>query len=331
MRAYAVEVLAAWKSSHPDDSLFIVGPPWVRELGERGVHTRVVRRGGSLGRILAQLLLTPLVYWHRGADAVVALGPVVTPFVPRERRVCVVHDWRHKHHPDEFSRSVLLFRRLWVPLIESAGGVAAISEKALHETSMFAPRANPVLIESGRDHPGRWAVDPTPEHLRNIVTFGHRPAKRPELVLRAAALLPRDTEWRVQVLGASGEYREELAGLARDLGIIDRVELPGFVDDSGYRDRIAHAHVVVVASTDEGFGLPVVEARYFGAHAVATTDSGLGEIHGAQVAVVPPEPAALSSELADALARPRGTVGALDGATWGEVASRLRQLVLLGC
>lgn len=328
MRSYAVEVLTAWKSAHPRDHLIVVGPPWVREFRD-GPEVRVVGRGGSVGRILAQLLVTPLLFWRYRADAVVALGPVVTPFVPRRRRVCVVHDWRHKHHPEEFSRQVLLFRRLWVPLIQCSGGVAVISEKTHRETLKYAPRAHPVLIENGRDHPRRWKVAPRPSAAHpSILTFGHRAAKRPELVLRAAGLLAKDSEWRLIILGATGGYADELAGLALSLGISDRVDLPGFVSDNCYRECVAHAHVVVLASTDEGFGLPVVEANYFGAHAIATTDSGVGAIHGGRVTLSPPEPTALAEAITEALAGPRIADGRLEGNTWATTAARLRQLAV---
>lgn len=78
---------------------------------------------------------------------------------------------------------------------------------------------------------------------------------------------------------------------------------------------------MVLASTDEGYGLPVVEARYFGHPVVVTDDSGLPEIHGDLVISVPPTANGLADGLTRALAAPRR---GYDGRRWVDTAAAIR-------
>ena len=185
------------------------------------------------------------------------------------------------------------------------------------------------MVENGRDHPRRWSIAQAAEESRKerrILTFGHHASKRPQLVIEAASLLGSDLKEssRVIVLGARDEFAVELSDLAKALGMADRIELPGFVDAREYEYQIASASVIVMASTDEGFGLPIAEAQYFGIPSVATTDSGLGEIHGEGLTVSEPSPEKLAVAIAAALrpivVGPKRT----DVRSWGQVAGELR-------
>jgi glycosyltransferase involved in cell wall biosynthesis len=60
-----------------------------------------------------------------------------------------------------------------------------------------------------------------------------------------------------------------------------RVHLPGYVDRAAARDLLRHAELVVVASDEEGFGLPLAEALACGAACVASDAPALVEVAGA--------------------------------------------------
>ena len=331
MRLYAEEVVRSWKDKENDDTLFVLGGDWIREAfcDLDYVVTREVRSRQIIGRSFGQFLVVAQAYWSNRADAVLSISPVVTPLIPRRARHCVVHDWRHINHPEEFTAPQRLYRRIWRASVSWAGHASAISEKTLRETLDLVPTAQVSLVENGHDHPKRWAIGRSPTDLgggRRILTFGHQSNKRPTLVIDAVALLPSEllSSSTVMVLGARGAFATELRVQATQLGLKERLELPGFVDMRDYERLIASASVIVMASTDEGFGLPIVEARYFGIPAIATTDSGLGLIHGQGVIVSEPTPKALSSAIEAALAR-----GVVAGSrrhirSWGKVTEELR-------
>lgn len=96
-----------------------------------------------------------------------------------------------------------------------------------------------------------------------------------DLLLRACAAL-RKVNWRLTILG-EGELRCELAGLAKALGIAERVRLPGEqVNPYGW---LARADLFVLSSRWEGFGHVIAEAMICGTPVVATRcPSGPDEI-----------------------------------------------------
>ena len=337
MRRYVEEVVKSWPrtGNGSDDTLIVHGDAWILE-SFRDIPYVILRQRklpGTLGRLISQIFGTGVLYWRTRADVVLALGPVVSPLVPRKCRVCVVHDWRHKKHPEEFPASVLIFRKLWLPSIERSRAVAAISIKTLRETQEYTSRSDVSLVENGGDHPRWWAprVTPNPnESLKRAVTFGHHRHKRPDLVIRSMSLLPREQLEEVQltILGAEGDYAHELSELAEFLGVGGNIVLPGFVSDVDYQSAIAGADVVVLASTDEGYGLPVAEARYFGAEVIATTDSGLSEIHGPVITLSEPDPQSLSQAISVALMKFSRAVEQPPVRSWDATARELRSLLM---
>lgn len=311
MRTYAESLVGAWHSAPgaSRDRLIVHGPPWISEAfaGLPGVECRIAPATRA-GRLTAQWFRTAAIFHSEGADAVLSLSPVVTGLVPREVRACVVHDWRHLRRPEEFSRAATLYRKLWLPSIRSAGAVFAISEKTARETVEQAPGARVHVVRNGTDHlqANHDTVTPLETEGRPlVVTFGHRRHKRPELVIDAVAQIIADTPCELVVLGADEDYAGELMTRGHNLGLSGSLRVPGFVSDEEYRAFMRSAHVVVIASTDEGFGLPVVEAAGAGAHVVVTTDSGLGEIHEELVLVAEPSTRALALAIARCVGQPR--------------------------
>lgn len=82
--------------------------------------------------------------------------------------------------------------------------------------------------------------------------------KAHDILLRALAQLDRV---RVVVLG-EGEQRTALLKLAADLGVSDRIDLPGWVDNP--RAHLPGFDVMALPSRSEGFPLAIVEAMLAG-------------------------------------------------------------------
>lgn len=332
MRLYADELISAWATAVPTDELHVIGGRWLANAFEScpAVTVHVVPESNWV-RVPAQWLVTA---WHAmrlHSDVVISVSLVVSPFVGRRPRICVVHDWRHLKRPEEFGLPQVLYRKLWVWSTSHATRAVQISQKTYSETAEVAPRAKKVLIENGGDHAARWPRFERPaDMIPTIVTFGHQSNKRPDLVIRAfAELLPmHHAAARLVVLGASGAWAEELAALAGSLGLGDAVVFPGFVSNAEYQRLVQWASAIVVASTDEGFGLPVSEGAYFGIPVVSTTDNGVREIHGSVPIYSEPTARDLGASLAEALrSGPRESSDATSR-TWSEAARKMRALAV---
>lgn len=109
-----------------------------------------------------------------------------------------------------------------------------------------------------------------------------------DILLRAFAYMPA-ADTRLAILG-EGPDREAIATLAGELGLTNRVLMPGHVADPG--PWYAHAATFVLSSRWEGFGHVLVEAMACGAPVVAfDCPHGPADIieHGHTGLLVPPQ------------------------------------------
>ena len=332
MRLHSTELLRSWSEQFLEDDLTIVGGEWAK-VEFAGMPVKVVTwpNEHATGRASGQLLFTPIVGLRVNADFVVSLSPIVSPFVARDRAICFQHDWRHKKNPNEFPVHQRAYRVLWQVSAAHAFVNVCISAKAAAETHAYVRRARTVVIENGRDHARRWTVPDTKNQRRHIVTFGHHNNKRPELIIRALAHMRLAAAEIVDlvVLGARGEYADDLRALSSSLGIESQVHLPGFVGEDDYQRIVATSSVVALVSSDEGFGLPIAEAQYFGIPAVVTSDSGMQDLFGEFPIVAAPDAGSVARALVAALASPTSAAGADTGlATWHATAAALRSVLV---
>jgi glycosyltransferase involved in cell wall biosynthesis len=155
-------------------------------------------------------------------------------------------------------------------------------------------------IHYGLDAPpepwGENPHDPVPEGAPLLVAVARLvPQKGIDIALRALAELPRET-W-LGVLG-EGPERARLEALARELGVEERVYLPGRVPDVAAWLR--RASVVVHPARWEGFGLALLEAMLCAKPVVATKVSSIPEVvvDGETGILVPPgDPHALAEAI----------------------------------
>ncbi|OEI68254.1 hypothetical protein Cus16_1925 [Curtobacterium sp. ER1/6] len=302
MRLFAEEVVLSWVETYPEDELVVLAEDWSAAAGSERVAVVPWRAGDILHRAVGQLVVAPVVARRHRVDCYLSLSPVLSPLAPRQSAANVVHDWRHLRRPEGIGRAQRLYRRLWAWSVARAAVTFTVSAKTARETAEVVPTAAVVVNENGRDHARRWPTVPGAgdRYEPYVVTYGHQTNKRPDLVIRAVARIPARERPHLVVLGTAGWLRDELSALARDAGIGTTCSFPGFVEECEYQRLVAGASAVVLASSDEGFGLPIAEACYIGVPAVICDDSGVAELHpGALVAR--PEAGDLAAQIRAAL------------------------------
>jgi len=97
------------------------------------------------------------------------------------------------------------------------------------------------------------------------------PLKRFDLLVRALARA--ETAVSVRIAGAGSEA-DRLADLARQLGVAERVDFLGWVDDAALADLYSRSLAVFYAPYDEDFGYVTVEAFLSGKPVITAADSG---------------------------------------------------------
>ena len=123
-----------------------------------------------------------------------------------------------------------------------------------------------------------------------------------------------------------------------ELGLADRVHLPGELGEAELADAYASADLFVSASLYEGYGMALAEALAHGLPIVAAAGGAVPDTVPASAGLlVPPgDEAALRSALRRCIARPeerqrlrRGAIQARDGLpTWAETAARVERVLL---
>jgi glycogen(starch) synthase len=96
--------------------------------------------------------------------------------------------------------------------------------------------------------------------------------------VKAAAKACTKYDKLVFLLVGDGEQRDELIGLAADLGISDKIFMTGFIRGKQWRDAYCVADVFVMSSLSEPFGLTALEAAHHGNAIILTKQSGVGEV-----------------------------------------------------
>ncbi|MCB1337951.1 MAG: glycosyltransferase [Maritimibacter sp.] len=234
------------------------------------------------------------------------------------RRGCL-HVWTfHTHRSTELTRASAKDRLVdWLAIraIGSADRLVAVSRGVAEDIERGAglapgsvetiPNAawDPAfLARAAAPCPHPWLEDGGPPVILGIGRLV--PQKDFPTLLRAVAGLDRPA--RLAILG-EGRDRAELEALVAELGLGERVILPGQV--SNIFAWLARADLFVLSSRWEGFGMVLVEALGCGTPAISTDcPSGPADIldNGKRGALVPVgDVAALTSAIADSLAAPR--------------------------
>jgi glycosyltransferase involved in cell wall biosynthesis len=192
--------------------------------------------------------------------------------------------------------------RRWIRhTLERSSVVVTLSEGWADFVQGFAPRAKLAVVPNSVPLPAEAA---TPEQPQRILFLGRLEAAKGvfELLAAGARLAPDYPALRL-VFGGEGDAAA-LRRRAQELGIADRIELPGWV---GARERdaeLARASVFCLPSHAEGAPMSLLEAMAAGKAVVASSVGGIPEIvrDGDNGLLVPArDAAALTSALARVL------------------------------
>lgn len=96
--------------------------------------------------------------------------------------------------------------------------------------------------------------------------------KRIDLLIRALALAPASV---VLVVAGEGEEHGRLTALANDLGVADRIEWLGFVDETGKEAFFGDIDVLAMPSDYECFGMAAAEAMAAGRPVIVSREVGV--------------------------------------------------------
>jgi len=190
--------------------------------------------------------------------------------------------WVAVHNDLVQGRAITLRTRASLALLgwayRRASGVIAISDGVRrsivdmagvpesHIRMIYNPVILPEILERARERPEHpFLRDPGPHVVLGIGRLVRE--KNFALLLKAVAALGERCPVRLLILG-EGEDRPILSRLVRELGLQDRVDMPGFVANP--YAYLAHADVFVLSSDSEGLPTVLIEAMAVGTPVVST-------------------------------------------------------------
>ncbi|MEO0514396.1 MAG: glycosyltransferase [Planctomycetota bacterium] len=180
----------------------------------------------------------------------------------------------------------------WVSGMTTAVIPCLVDARAMLELERPAPGANSANDMADESNAGR-------------VLFLSRmhPKKRPDLVLEAAAELP--TVNVVMAGPADDAYGKGLLGRAEELSVSSRVDWLGMVVDEEKRRAFAEADVFVLPTSQENFGIVLIEAMAAGLPLVTTRGADLWrELEAAGATIVEAEASAIAGAIRAVLDHP---------------------------
>jgi glycosyltransferase involved in cell wall biosynthesis len=236
-------------------------------------------------RILWEQTVLPLEVWRYNLDVLFNPG-FTAPLLTRCPMVTTFHDLQHKRYPEYFRRFDLPFWRflLWAAAHRSRR-LIAVSEATRADLLRFyrIPEDRVTVIPHGVN-PEFFRLDRSRIEPYLLCVSTLHPHKNIEGLVRAYARKPR--EQTLILAGLRGFQTAAVEALIADLGVAERVTIPGWLPREELMRLYERAHAFVYPSTFEGFGMPVLEAMAAGIPVACSDFPALREVAGDSDAVL---------------------------------------------
>ena len=239
-----------------------------------------------------QVVLPILSYYHQ-ADLVFS-PDILSPIFVKGKKVSVVHDTCFWDTPEHYQSLWLKYYLYFlVKGLQKNGGIITItqfSKMRLQELPPFKSISIKVVYQAS----GLWEslalsdLKSTTQAAYFLHVGVLEKRKNLSLLIQAFDKLTKMEGYkslRLVLVGQRGPREtlddyDHLVELVTTLGLTDKVDFTGYVSQEQLASYFQHALGYVFPSTNEGFGLPVLEAFSFGLPVIISRQGALMEVAG---------------------------------------------------
>jgi glycosyltransferase involved in cell wall biosynthesis len=197
------------------------------------------------------------------------------------KKILTIHDLNPLHENMQPAAKIKKYLAKMTQYIAACDKIVAISEFVAADIAKNFPEAKDklVVIYNGAD---ALSVDDShqPNYLPQgpfLFAIGHVSAKKNFHVLPA---LLQSNDYELVIAGIETPYKSKIIEQAEKFGCADRIKITGPISEQDKAWYYKNCAAFVFPSIAEGFGLPVIEAMYFGKPVFLSTATSLPEIGG---------------------------------------------------
>lgn len=276
------EITHGWIRAFPGDQILIAVRRAHRDQASVPQRAQVVHTRLAPQALTNAIELALLARSHQ-VDAVVAHN--YSPLLGHS--AVFIHDLLFEDHPEWFTRKELAYFSAMAPLARFADVVATSSVTEARRIERLRPSLAPVVHTGLGISPRLSSATPQRpmglESIERFVLSVGRLNRRKNLrtALEGAMRAKTVSSERPLVVVGSGEYSgasADLPSTVRNYVADGRLVFLGRVSDNELRWMYERADGLIFLSRDEGFGLPPVEAQYFGAPIIVSDIEVMREV-----------------------------------------------------
>lgn len=294
-------------SREPDIELVIVTrrslkTPRRRAAFATSPHVRCIQLP-RLPHPLVNALALPMIARMAGCNAIMAQNYAPLP-ISRLPAIVLIYDAIFKRDAQSFRiRDRLLFS-LIRPMSASAQTVATISQTELQhlkDLGFARPTQRTVVASVGVDPPPTRSTPRIPGPAQFLMVGRLNKRKRIDLAIQAMAEEIVPPSAHLTIAGPPDNAYEGLVTVAEKHGVASRVHFRQHVPEAELAELYRSSHALLFLSTDEGFGLPLIEAMAHGTPVIASDIPVHAEVVGDAALLVKHDPRAIAEAMVECL------------------------------
>ena len=275
---------------------FIISPNYQKVKQNQFFRGKTAKWKNILFQLLyffrKQVVLPILSYYHQAA--IVFSPDILSPIFAKGKKVSVVHDTCFWDTPEHYQSLWLKYYLYFLEKgLQKNGEIITIthfSKTRLHQLPPF--KSIPIQVVYQASGLSESLVLSDLKSTTQAAYFLHvgvlEKRKNLSLLIQAFDKLTKMEGYeshRLVLVGQRGPREtlddyDHLVELVTSLGLTDKVDFTGYVSQEQLASYFQHALGYVFPSTNEGFGLPVLEAFSFGLPVIISRQGALMEVAG---------------------------------------------------